>query len=171
MARMMRLPVIFALSLLLVDCPSAPKPPETTVAAPTFSPAEGSYTAAQTVTITTSTEGAQIRYTTDSSVPSVEPLSTTTMWASGGASGDARTLRRHSSSRSRPLKLTQPRKESCIRFIVICCSIPVIQTIGEAGSRRHNLPLCAVRPFLRKPQWNYDGLSIHRALGKRKRLS
>jgi len=70
MARMMRLPVIFALSLLLVDCPSAPKPPETTVAAPTFSPAEGSYTAAQTVTITTSTEGAQIRYTTDSSVPS-----------------------------------------------------------------------------------------------------
>lgn len=69
MARMMRLPAIFALSLLLVNCPSAPKPPENTVAAPTFSPAEGSYTDTQTVTITTSTEGAQIRYTTDSSVP------------------------------------------------------------------------------------------------------
>jgi nucleoid-associated protein YgaU len=70
MARMMRLPVILALSLLLVNCPSAPKPPESTVAAPTFSPAEGSYTAAQTVTIATSTDGAQIRYTTDSSMPS-----------------------------------------------------------------------------------------------------
>jgi len=67
---MMRLPVIFALSLLLVNCPSAPKPPERTVAGPTFSPAEGSYTAVQTVTIATSTEGAQIRYTTDSSAPS-----------------------------------------------------------------------------------------------------
>ena len=70
MARMMRLPVIFALSLLLVNCPSAPKPPENTVAAPTFSPAEGSYTGTQTVTIATTTEGAQIRYTTDSSMPS-----------------------------------------------------------------------------------------------------
>jgi len=67
---MMRLPVIFALSLLLVNCPSAPKPPENTVAEPTFSPVEGSYTGVQTVTITTSTEGAQIRYTTDSSMPS-----------------------------------------------------------------------------------------------------
>ena len=70
MARMMRLPVIFALSLLLVNCPSAPKPPENTAAAPTFSPAEGSYTGAQTVTVNSSTEGAQIRYTTDSSMPS-----------------------------------------------------------------------------------------------------
>jgi len=91
MARMMRLPVLFALSLLLVDCPSAPKPPESTVAAPAFSPVEGSYAGTQTVTITCATDGAQIRYTTDSSTPSpasgteyTEPLevsSTTTLRA------------------------------------------------------------------------------------------
>jgi nucleoid-associated protein YgaU len=66
----MRLLAIFALSLLLVNCPSAPKPPENTAEAPTFSPAEGSYAGPQNVTIDSSTEGAQIRYTTDSSDPS-----------------------------------------------------------------------------------------------------
>jgi Carbohydrate binding module (family 6)/Chitobiase/beta-hexosaminidase C-terminal domain len=39
------------------------------VAAPTFSPGGGSYASAQTVTITTSTGGASIRYTTDGSAP------------------------------------------------------------------------------------------------------
>ena len=41
-----------------------------TASAPTFSPAGGTYTSAQTVTITTSTGGATIRYTTDGSTPS-----------------------------------------------------------------------------------------------------
>ncbi len=40
------------------------------VAAPAFSPAGGTYTSAQTVTITSSTGGASIRYTTDGSTPS-----------------------------------------------------------------------------------------------------
>jgi regulation of enolase protein 1 (concanavalin A-like superfamily) len=40
-----------------------------TVATPTFSLAEGTYTSAQTVTISTATEGATIRYTTDGSTP------------------------------------------------------------------------------------------------------
>jgi alpha-galactosidase len=40
------------------------------VAAPTFSPAGGTYTSSQTVTITSSTSGASIRYTTDGSTPS-----------------------------------------------------------------------------------------------------
>ena len=40
------------------------------VAAPSFSPVAGTYTAAQTVTITTTTSGASIRYTTDGSTPS-----------------------------------------------------------------------------------------------------
>ena len=40
-----------------------------TVAAPTFSPGGGSYSSAQTVTISTSTPGATIRYTTDGSAP------------------------------------------------------------------------------------------------------
>ena len=40
------------------------------VAAPTFSPAAGTYTSAQTVTISTTTSGASIRYTTDGSTPS-----------------------------------------------------------------------------------------------------
>ncbi len=39
------------------------------VAAPTFSPAGGSYTGTQTVTIASTTSGAQIRYTTDGSTP------------------------------------------------------------------------------------------------------
>ncbi len=42
----------------------------TTVATPTFSPAGGTYTAAQTITITCSTNGATIYYTTNGSTPS-----------------------------------------------------------------------------------------------------
>ena len=40
------------------------------VAAPTFSPAAGTYTSAQTVTITSTTSGASFYYTTDGSTPS-----------------------------------------------------------------------------------------------------
>ena len=40
-----------------------------TVATPTFSPAPGTYTTAQTVSLTTSTAGAAIKYTTDGSTP------------------------------------------------------------------------------------------------------
>ncbi len=40
------------------------------VATPTFSPVAGTYTSAQTVTISTTTSGASIRYTTDGSSPS-----------------------------------------------------------------------------------------------------
>ena len=40
------------------------------VATPTFSPAAGTYSTAQTVTISTATSGASIRYTTDGSTPS-----------------------------------------------------------------------------------------------------
>ena len=39
-------------------------------AAPTFSPAAGTYSSAQSVTISTTTSGATIRYTTDGSTPS-----------------------------------------------------------------------------------------------------
>ena len=41
-----------------------------TAAAPTFSPSGGTYTAAQTVTLSSTTSGATIRYTTDGSAPS-----------------------------------------------------------------------------------------------------
>lgn len=44
-------------------------PPGAVVAAPAFSPGGGSYTSAQSVTITTATSGASIRYTTDGSTP------------------------------------------------------------------------------------------------------
>ena len=40
-----------------------------TVAAPTFSPAAGTYSSAQNVTISTTTSGASIRYTTDGTTP------------------------------------------------------------------------------------------------------
>ena len=69
MARFSRLASIFALCIILVNCPSTPKPPASTVAAPVFSPAEGVFAGAQSVSISTSTEGAQVRYTTDGSVP------------------------------------------------------------------------------------------------------
>ena len=39
------------------------------VAAPTFSPVAGTYTGTQSVTITSTTSGASIRYTTDGSTP------------------------------------------------------------------------------------------------------
>src|ERR1035438_7007191 len=41
-----------------------------TVAAPTFSPSGGDYTTAQSVSLSSSTSGAGIRYTTDGSTPS-----------------------------------------------------------------------------------------------------
>ncbi|HEU5342537.1 chitobiase/beta-hexosaminidase C-terminal domain-containing protein [Edaphobacter sp.] len=43
---------------------------EPTAAAPTFNPAGGTYSSAQSVTMTSSTSGATIRYTTDGSTPS-----------------------------------------------------------------------------------------------------
>jgi hypothetical protein len=68
-----------------------------TAAAPTFSPAAGAYTGTQTVSITTSTSGASIRYTTDGSTPSetagvlyagpVSISSTTTLKAIAYAAG------------------------------------------------------------------------------------
>ncbi|HTZ52043.1 MAG TPA: chitobiase/beta-hexosaminidase C-terminal domain-containing protein, partial [Spirochaetia bacterium] len=70
MARLTRLAFLLALVILLVACPSTPKPPEQAVAAPTFSPAEGTFDAAQSVTISSATDGAEIRYTTDGSTPS-----------------------------------------------------------------------------------------------------
>jgi nucleoid-associated protein YgaU len=69
MARFSRFASIFALCIVLVNCPSTPKPPANTVASPAFSPAEGVYPDVQSVSISTSTEGAEIRYTTDGSVP------------------------------------------------------------------------------------------------------
>lgn len=44
--------------------------PTITVATPTFSPEEGTYSTPQTVTITTTTSGATIHYTTDGTTPS-----------------------------------------------------------------------------------------------------
>jgi len=44
-------------------------PPGSQAAAPAFSPAGGTYSSAQSVTITSSTSGASIRYTTDGSTP------------------------------------------------------------------------------------------------------
>jgi nucleoid-associated protein YgaU len=69
MSRILRIVVLLALSLVLVNCPSKPKTPES-AAAPTFDPAAGTYTTAQSVKISTTTEGAEIRYTTDGTDPS-----------------------------------------------------------------------------------------------------
>jgi len=46
-------------------------------AAPTFSPAGGTYTAPQTVTLSTTTPGASVNYTLDSNTPSNTVLSHT----------------------------------------------------------------------------------------------
>ncbi len=45
------------------------EPPQTTVAAPIFNPGTGTYSSTLDVTITTTTSGATIRYTTDGSAP------------------------------------------------------------------------------------------------------
>jgi chitinase len=70
----------------------------TTVATPSFNPGGGSYTSAQNVTISDSTSGASIRYTTDGSTPTsttgtiysgpVNISSTATLKAIGYKSGD-----------------------------------------------------------------------------------
>ena len=69
MSRMFRVLSIVALSIVLVNCPSTPKPPAQTAAAPVFTPAEGTYQSAQSMTIATATDGAEIRYTTDGTAP------------------------------------------------------------------------------------------------------
>ena len=52
-----------------VSVPAYSPPAPATVAAPTFDPPAGTYSAAQNVTITCSTNGATIHYTTDGSTP------------------------------------------------------------------------------------------------------
>ena len=70
--------------------------PPTVVAAPTFSPAPGTYSSTQSVTIASTTSGATIRYTTDGSTPNgasavytgaISVSSTTTIRAIATASG------------------------------------------------------------------------------------
>jgi nucleoid-associated protein YgaU len=68
MNRYAKVVAILGLSLFLVNCPSTPKKVNT-VAAPAFSPAGGVYNSPQSVTLSTSTEGAEIRYTLDGSAP------------------------------------------------------------------------------------------------------
>ena len=59
------------------------------VVMPTFSPAAGSYTSAQTVTISTSTSGATLRYTTDGT----EPTSSSTLYSGPVSIGTTTTLK------------------------------------------------------------------------------
>lgn len=62
--------LVLAALAFLVSCKEKPTDPVVqTVATPAFSPAAGSYSTAQTVTITCSTSGAAIIYTTDGSTP------------------------------------------------------------------------------------------------------
>src|SRR5512137_56667 len=73
----MNLPRMLIAALLIISTgcgsSSSDTPADTgtgsAVAVPTFSPAAGSYSAAQNVTIDTATVGASIRYTTDGSTP------------------------------------------------------------------------------------------------------
>ncbi len=61
-----------------------------TAAAPTFSPVAGTYTSAQTVTITSTTSGASIHYTTDGTTPSA---TAGTLYAGPVAIGATTTLK------------------------------------------------------------------------------
>lgn len=63
-------PLLVVAAVVMTACGSSPGGGETPVAAtPTFSPAGGTYTSAQSVTISTTTPGATIYYTTDGSTP------------------------------------------------------------------------------------------------------
>jgi uncharacterized protein (DUF1800 family) len=64
--------------------------PLSTVAAPTFSPAPGTYTSAQTVTLTSATTGASIRYTTDGTTPSE---TAGTLYTAGFSLGSSATVK------------------------------------------------------------------------------
>lgn len=70
--------IVFAVLLVMVCClvgcgggggSTTPPPPPTAAAAPSFSPTGGNYTSAQTVTLSTTTPGATIYYTTDGATP------------------------------------------------------------------------------------------------------
>ncbi|MGZ8841754.1 MAG: chitobiase/beta-hexosaminidase C-terminal domain-containing protein, partial [Candidatus Aminicenantales bacterium] len=61
---------LLASLLISVGCGvESHEPPPTTVAAPIFNPGTGTYSSTLDVTITTTTSGATIRYTTDGSTP------------------------------------------------------------------------------------------------------
>lgn len=60
-----------------------------TVAAPAFNPAAGTYTSAQTITITCATSGAEIRYTTDGT----EPTATSALYSSAITVSSTTTLK------------------------------------------------------------------------------
>ncbi len=89
MYRYAKVAAILGLSLVLLNCPTTPKKVDT-VAAPAFSPAEGTYATPQTVTLSTATEGAEIRYTTDGSAPT--PTSGT-LYSAGLAVSASTTVR------------------------------------------------------------------------------
>lgn len=65
-------------------------PPGSTVVVPAFSPAGGTYASAQSVTITSATSGATIRYTTDGSTPTA---TTGTVYSSAVAIAATTTLK------------------------------------------------------------------------------
>jgi nucleoid-associated protein YgaU len=90
MVRFARFASIVALCIVLVNCPSTPKPPANTASAPAFSPAEGVFATEQSVTLSTSTEGAQIRYTTDGSAPTA---TTGTVYSSAISVASTTTIR------------------------------------------------------------------------------
>ncbi len=60
---------VYALSSFQADCVPSCVSSGATAAAPTFSPASGTYTGAQTITLTTTTPGTTIYYTTNGSTP------------------------------------------------------------------------------------------------------
>ena len=63
---------------LFVKTGDAPTPPTPIVATPVFTPASGTYTETQTVSITCATEGATIHYTTDGTNPTTNSIVYTT---------------------------------------------------------------------------------------------
>ena len=129
----------YELGAFQADCiPTCNTSATNPAATPSFNPPAGSYTSAQQVTISSTTAGATIYYTTDSSTP-VFPIAGTTQQYSSAISVSA--SRCHAPPASPPARLEWRRTPS--RFLLR--QLPPSAPLPEPTLRRRRYPLAPPR--------------------------